>query len=103
MRPRARGAPCCTPETQVRAGELFPNYGTKPALRHVSLRIYRACITALIGPSGCGKTSLLSSLNRLTDMIPGCRVEGRIVFDGQDIRDPRLDVQALRRRIGMIF
>lgn len=101
--PLVAGPPCCTPETQIRIEKLALFYGNNPAFNEISLDIYRGCITALIGPSGCGKTSLLSSLNRLTDMIPGCRVEGRITIDGQDIRDPRLDVAALRRRVGMIF
>lgn len=101
--PLVSGPPCCKPETQIRIQRLSLGYAGKPALKDVSLDIYRGCITALIGPSGCGKTSLLSSLNRLTDMIPGCSVEGRITIDGLDVRDPKLDVRALRRRVGMIF
>lgn len=103
LAPLLSGPPCCTPETQLRVENLSLDYSGKPALRDVSLDIYRGCITALIGPSGCGKTSLLSSLNRLTDMIPGCRLDGRITIDGRDIRNPQLDVRALRRRVGMIF
>lgn len=101
--PLVAGPPCCTPETQIRIERLSLDYAGKPALKDVSLDIYRGCITALIGPSGCGKTSLLSSLNRLTDMIPGCRLDGGITIDGQNVRDPKLDVRALRRRVGMIF
>jgi len=101
--PLLSGPPCCTPETLIRVEGLSLDYDGKPALRDISLDIYRGCITALIGPSGCGKTSLLSSLNRLTDLIPGCQVDGRITIDGQDIRDPQLDVRALRRRVGLIF
>lgn len=101
--PLVSGPPCCTPETLIRIEQLSLSYAVKPALKDVSLDIYRGCITALIGPSGCGKTSLLSSLNRLTDMIPDCSVEGRITIDGLDVRDPKLDVRALRRRVGMIF
>lgn len=101
--PLLRGQSCCTPETQISVDGLSLWYGRKPALENVSLDIYRGCITALIGPSGCGKTSFLSSLNRLTDLIPGCRVEGHVVIDGVDIHFPGVDVQALRRRVGMIF
>ena len=101
--PLVAGPPCCMPDTQICIENLSLSYTGKPALKDIRLDIYRGCITALIGPSGCGKTSLLSSLNRLTDMVPGCRLEGAITIDGQDIRDPKLDVRALRRRVGMIF
>ncbi len=97
------GPACCTPEALIEIGNLSIRYGGKPALENVSLDIYRGCITALIGPSGCGKTSFLSALNRLTDLVPGCEVEGRLRIEGQDIRDPAIDVQALRRHTGMIF
>ena len=76
-------------------------YGQTAALRNVDLQIPEGEITALIGPSGCGKTSLLSSLNRLTDLIAGCRVEGQVRWRGQDLR--ALDAMSLRRRVGMIF
>ncbi len=97
------GPPCCDPEPLIRVENLSLHYGAKPALEGVSLAIYKGCITALIGPSGCGKTSFLSALNRMTDMIPGCRVSGNIHFDNRDLRNPALDVQGLRRDIGMIF
>lgn len=101
--PLVSGPPCCIPEPLIRVEKLALSYGGKPALKDVNLNVYNGCITALIGPSGCGKTSLLSSLNRLTDLIPGCHVDGRIVFSGEDIRNSALDVQALRRQVGMIF
>ena len=101
--PLVAGPPCCTPQTHISIKSVTLSYGRIPAIRDVSLDIYKGCITALIGPSGCGKTSLLSCLNRLTDLIPGCHVEGRIAIDGQDITTPDLDVQRLRRRVGMIF
>jgi phosphate transport system ATP-binding protein len=83
--------------------DLGLTYGGKPALAGVSLGIPRGEITALIGPSGCGKTSFLCCLNRLTDLIPGCRVTGRATLGDQDILAPTLDVMNLRRRVGMIF
>lgn len=101
--PLQAGPPCCVPEPLIRVDNLSLHYGAKPALEGVSLDIYKGCITALIGPSGCGKTSFLSVLNRLTDMIPGCRVSGTVHFDTMDLRHPALDLQILRREIGMIF
>lgn len=101
--PLQAGPPCCDPEPLIRVENLSLYYGGKPALEGVTLNIYKGCITALIGPSGCGKTSFLSVLNRLTDMIPGCRVSGNVYFNNRNVRHPDLDVQGLRRDIGMIF
>ena len=101
--PLQAGPPCCVPTPLIHVDNLSLHYGAKPALENVSLDIYKGCITALIGPSGCGKTSFLSVLNRLTDMIPGCRVSGNVHFDNRDLLNPGLDVQGLRREIGMIF
>jgi len=78
-------------------------YGTKQALTDISLRIPEKKITAFIGPSGCGKSTLLRCINRLNDLIDGVRIEGRIRFEGGDIFDPRIDINALRKRIGMVF
>jgi phosphate transport system ATP-binding protein len=78
-------------------------YGATQALRGVSLKVGRKEITALIGPSGCGKTTFLRCLNRLNDLIPGTRVEGRIDFMGRPLYDSSLPAIELRRRIGMVF
>ncbi|MDA8045636.1 MAG: phosphate ABC transporter ATP-binding protein PstB [Actinomycetota bacterium] len=78
-------------------------YGDSRALRNVSLRIGRREITALIGPSGCGKTTFLRCLNRLNDLIPATRIEGRIDFDGRPVYSRDISVIELRRRIGMVF
>lgn len=94
---------CCVPEPQLEVRELSVSYGDRKVLETVSLDIYRGCITALIGPSGCGKTSFLSSINRLTDMLPSAKVEGSVRFDGEEILDAGVDTLQLRRRIGMIF
>jgi phosphate transport system ATP-binding protein len=83
--------------------DLTLRYGAKPALHEVSLAIARGSITALIGPSGCGKTSFLTCLNRLSDLVLGATVSGRVVCDGKDVRAPGLDLILLRRRVGMIF
>jgi phosphate transport system ATP-binding protein len=82
---------------------LCLRYGDKPALEDVTLAVARGQITALIGPSGCGKTSFLQCLNRLTDLIPACKVTGRVRVGELDVFDPRTDLLALRKRVGMIF
>lgn len=97
------GAACCTPVPLISIENLSVSYHGKPVLADVSLDIYKGCITALIGPSGCGKTSFLSTLNRMTDLIPGSEVSGSIRFGDIDIRSKNTDVLALRRQIGMIF
>ncbi len=94
---------CCAPSPLIEVKQLSLHYGQKPAFHDVTLSINKGCITALVGPSGCGKTSFLTSLNRLTDIIPGCRVAGRIRIDGIDVLAPQTDVIRLRRRVGMIF
>lgn len=78
-------------------------YGNKPALSDISVTVHDRQITALIGPSGCGKSTFLRCLNRMNDTIPGTRMEGRILLDGQDIYAPDTDVVDLRRRVGMVF
>ncbi len=97
------GPVCCDPEPVIQVEDFSLRYGNKIALDKVTLDIYRGCITALIGPSGCGKTSFLSALNRLTDLIPGCKVDGRIWVENDNIHDAASDVQVLRRQIGMVF
>ena len=77
--------------------------GEALALRDVSLDIRARKVTAFIGPSGCGKSTLLRCFNRLTDLIEGARVTGRITLEGMDLYDPRIDVTALRKRVGMVF
>jgi len=78
-------------------------YGDKQALIDVSMNVREKRITALIGPSGCGKSTLIRCMNRMNDLVDGCRVEGRMTYNGQDIYDKSTDVMLLRKRIGMIF
>lgn len=78
-------------------------YGRTRALKDISLDIRANEVTAFIGPSGCGKSTLIRTLNRMNDVIPHTRVEGRVELDGQDIYAPTMDVVSLRRRVGMIF
>ncbi|MDQ3186291.1 MAG: phosphate ABC transporter ATP-binding protein [Pseudomonadota bacterium] len=101
--PIQAGPVCCDPEPLIQVENFSLRYGGKTALDNITLNIYRGCITALIGPSGCGKTSFLSSINRLTEMIPGCQTTGSIRIDDCDIYDPARNVQTLRRQIGMVF
>ena len=76
-------------------------YGDFQALKNISLRIPAQEITAFIGPSGCGKSTLLKTLNRMNDLVEGCRTDGEILLDGEDIR--KTDPNLLRRRVGMVF
>jgi phosphate transport system ATP-binding protein len=78
-------------------------YGEKRALQEISIRIKPNVVTAFIGPSGCGKSTFLRTLNRMNDIIPGTRVEGRILIDNVDIYESGMDVVHLRRRVGMVF
>jgi phosphate transport system ATP-binding protein len=78
-------------------------YGSFHALKNVNLSVEPRKITALIGPSGCGKSTLLRVLNRMNDLIPGCRTEGRVLVEGKDIRASGTDVCDLRKKVGMVF
>jgi phosphate transport system ATP-binding protein len=83
--------------------DLSVYYKHFKALDQVSIDIPENKITALIGPSGCGKSTLLRSLNRMTDLVQGCRVEGQVLLNGKNIYDPDMDVVDIRQRIGMVF
>ncbi|MDP8910282.1 MAG: ATP-binding cassette domain-containing protein, partial [Chloroflexota bacterium] len=78
-------------------------YGDHRAVRNVTLDVHRNEITALIGPSGCGKSTFIRCLNRMNDLIPGARVEGSVVYHGQDLYAPEVDPVAVRKNIGMVF
>ena len=77
-------------------------YGDFKALKHINLNISPNEITAFIGPSGCGKSTLLKSLNRMNDLVEGCRINGKVLLDGQDIYG-NMDINLLRKRVGMVF
>ena len=87
----------------VSARKVSIFYGNKPAVNSVDIDIPKSRVTAIIGPSGCGKSTFLRCINRMNDLIPSCRTEGLLSFDGQDIYHPRLNVVALRQRVGMVF
>ena len=78
-------------------------YGAHEAVRKVSLAIPSCRVTAIIGPSGCGKSTFLRAVNRMNDLIQGCRAQGGLLFDGQDVYGRDVDTAVLRRRIGMVF
>jgi len=88
------------PLIQIRG--LSVTYGDRQAVRDVSVDIPARQITAIIGPSGCGKTTLLRSISRLIELVAGVRVWGQVIFQGQNIYDPHVDVTEIRRRIGLL-
>ncbi|ANS73756.1 phosphate ABC transporter ATP-binding protein [Paenibacillus yonginensis] len=87
----------------IHINELNLYYGSFHALKNVSMDIPEKEITAFIGPSGCGKSTLLRTLNRMNDMIPGTRIEGKVEVGGNDIYGAQVEVESLRRNVGMVF
>ena len=92
-----------TAEIHVRTEQFSIFYGQHEAVKKVTMDIGARAVTAIIGPSGCGKSTLLRAINRMNDLIPHCTTAGKMIFDGEDIYQPRIDVVALRRRVGMVF
>ncbi|MDD6073632.1 MAG: phosphate ABC transporter ATP-binding protein PstB [Otoolea sp.] len=90
-------------ETKISTRDLNLYYGANHALKNVSLDLYANQITAFIGPSGCGKSTYLKTLNRMNDLVPGVKIEGKVLLDGEDIYDPRVDTTLLRKKVGMVF
>ena len=99
-RPAERPAPL---EKVFKIEQLSTWYGAAQALRDITIDIPRNRVTAIIGPSGCGKSTLIRCLNRMNDLIPSFRQEGRILYHGDDVCGPGSDAVALRRHIGMVF
>jgi phosphate transport system ATP-binding protein len=97
---RQKTSPGRTAKIQIRNLDFY--YGTKQVLKNISLDIPANEVTAFIGPSGCGKSTLLRCINRMNELIPGSRVEGKILIDGQDVYE-HADPVMVRRRIGMVF
>ena len=90
-------------DAQVQSRDLSIWYGTKRAIAGVTLSIPRHAITAIIGPSGCGKSTYLRAINRMNDAIRGCRTEGTLLVDGEDVYGPGVDPVLLRKKVGLIF
>ena len=86
---------------EVKNMDLY--YGSFHALKNINIAIPEKEITAFIGPSGCGKSTFLKSLNRMNDLVEGCRIYGDILLDGVDIYKDKMDVNVLRKRVGMVF
>ena len=78
-------------------------YGDFHALKNIQMDIEEKKITAFIGPSGCGKSTLLRSINRMNDLVEGCRIEGQILLDGKNVYDKSMDINMLRKRVGMVL
>ncbi|WP_337869945.1 phosphate ABC transporter ATP-binding protein PstB [Meiothermus sp.] len=98
-----RREPVPAEEAVVQVQNLSLFYGKHQALYDVSINFPRNKITAIIGPSGCGKSTLLRSLNRMNDLVPGVRLQGKVIYEGIDIYDPQVDPVEVRRHIGMVF
>ena len=92
-----------TTNTKISIDNLSIYYGSFRALADVSMPVYEHQITAIIGPSGCGKSTLLRSINRMNDLVEGCRVEGRVILDDNDIYRSRVDAVRVRQQVGMVF
>lgn len=90
-------------ETCLSLQNVTISYGKFEAVRNVFMDIPRGKVTAFIGPSGCGKSTVLRGLNRMNDLVPGCTLKGRVLFDQHDLYDSRVDPVEVRRRIGMVF
>jgi phosphate transport system ATP-binding protein len=88
---------------RIEASNVTSYYGTFKAIDSISMTVEPKTITALIGPSGCGKSTFLRSINRMHEVLPGARIEGRLTIDDQNIYDADVDVTAVRRMIGMVF
>jgi len=88
---------------KISTNQLNLFYGTNHALKDVNMELYTNKITAFIGPSGCGKSTYLKTLNRMNDLVPGVKIEGEVLLDGENIYDSRVDTTLLRKKIGMVF
>ena len=89
--------------SKISVENLNLHYGENHALKDVNMEIADHAITAFIGPSGCGKSTFLRCLNRMNDLVDGCRVEGKVILDGEDIYDKRVYTTLLRKKVGMVF
>ncbi|MCM1188039.1 MAG: phosphate ABC transporter ATP-binding protein PstB [bacterium] len=90
-------------ESKISVKKLNLFYGTVQALKDVSLKIGERTVMSLIGPSGCGKSTFLRCINRMNDSVKNVRIEGKVLLDGEDVYDRRVDVTLLRKKVGMVF
>jgi phosphate transport system ATP-binding protein len=108
--PPAESVATASPRGMLRSGDVLIEsrqlsvyYGAHEAIKNASLCMPRHRVIAMIGPSGCGKTTFLRSINRLNDLIPGCRVTGELLIGDQNIYEPKVDLVALRQKVGLVF
>lgn len=90
-------------KVKIEAKSLHLYYGENHALKNIDMGIEEGKVTALIGPSGCGKSTFLKTLNRMQDTVPGVRITGSVVLDGEEVYQPAVDVTQLRKKVGMVF
>jgi phosphate transport system ATP-binding protein len=90
-------------DVKIQVSKLKLYYGEALALKKISIDVPKNNVLALIGPSGCGKSTFLRTLNRMNDLIPGVKIEGEVLIDGQNVYHPNTDVVMLRKRVGMVF
>lgn len=90
-------------QTKISTKNLNLYYGQNHALKNISIDLYANQITAFIGPSGCGKSTYLKTLNRMNDLVEGVKIDGTVLFNGEDIFGPQVDTTLLRKKIGMVF
>ncbi|MFO8237967.1 MAG: phosphate ABC transporter ATP-binding protein PstB [Prochlorococcaceae cyanobacterium] len=100
---QAKTAAMPATDVSISIQDVTISYGRFEAVKNVFIDIPKGKVTAFIGPSGCGKSTVLRGLNRMNDLIPGCSLRGRVLFDGVDIYAPQVDPVEVRRRIGMVF
>ncbi len=100
-RPRPDGVTDDSPILKFQDFSIF--YGEFEAIKNLTVEVPRGEVTAIIGPSGCGKSTLLNAINRMTDLIPGCRINGKMALNDEDVYGSDMDVIWLRRRVGMVF
>ncbi|MCP9820536.1 phosphate ABC transporter ATP-binding protein [Synechococcus sp. Cruz-9H2] len=101
--PDQKSAEALSSDTCLEFESVTIRYGGQEAVRNVSMLIPSGQVTAFIGPSGCGKSTILRSINRLNDLIPGCTLTGRVIFQGHNLYASHIDPVQVRRRIGMVF
>ena len=90
-------------KSKISVKDLNLYYGTNHALKDVNMEIRNHAVTAFIGPSGCGKSNFLKCINRMNDLVENVRIEGKVLLDGEDIYDKRVDTTLLRKKVGMVF
>ena len=83
--------------------DMAKKYDNGDGVEHINLKVYEGEIVTFLGPSGCGKSTLLKSINRMNDLVPGCRITGEMLLDGENIYGGKMDVNGLRKRVGMVF